>query len=67
MITIRTCSQLEQAEVMKSFLQGSGIESFIADESAALSTGSVRLQVGEEDAARAEELLRGGFPLEETS
>jgi hypothetical protein len=62
MITVRTCSQLEQAEVMKSFLQGSGIDSFIADESATLSIGSVRLQVNEEDATRAEELLREAFP-----
>lgn len=69
MITIRTCSRLDDAEVMQSVLGGSGIEAFIADEDSAVSTfgsafGGVRLQVKEEDAARAEEILREAYPKE---
>ena len=54
---------------MLSILGGSGIEAFIADEDTAVSMigtafGGVRLQVKEEDAARAEEILREAYPKE---
>jgi hypothetical protein len=67
MVTIRTCSQLEDAQLMQSFLGGSGIESFIPDENSATNLigpaiGGVRLQVEDEVAARADELLREAFP-----
>jgi hypothetical protein len=32
MVTVRTCSMLSEAQVMQSFLAGSGIESFLPDE-----------------------------------
>ena len=67
MVTIRNCLQQEDADVLQSFLRGSGIESFIADEDSATTLlgatiGGVRLQVKEEDAARAAEILREASP-----
>ncbi len=62
MVTIQTCSSLSDAEVIRSCLRGSGVESFLPDEFAAQNTwasalGGVRVQVMEEDADRAREIL----------
>jgi len=63
MVTIRTYLHLAEAQVDQSFLQAAGIEAFLPDEctstlgiSSILEEG-VRLQVSEEDAARALQLL----------
>ena len=54
---------------MQSVLRGSGIDAFLPDEMTVQNNwmwsnaiGGVRVQVGEENAARAEELLRDAFP-----
>jgi hypothetical protein len=61
MVTLRTCSGLEEAEVIKSVLAGSGVESFVPDENSVLwsnAIGGIRVQVEEADAERAREVLR---------
>ena len=65
MVTLRICSTLPEAQVIQSQLGGSGIKSFLPDEFTiqnnwmwANAIGGIRLQVAEEDAARAEEILR---------
>ena len=61
MITLRTCSELEEAEVIKSVLEGSGVAAFVPDENSALwsnAIGGYRVQVDEADADRANEVLR---------
>ena len=69
MVTIRACTLLVDAQTMQSVLAGSGIESFLPDELTVQNNwmwsnaiGGVRLQVNEEDAARAEEILNEAFP-----
>ena len=64
MVTIRTCSTLPEAQVIQSHLDGSGIEAFLPDELTVQNNwlwtnaiGGVRVQVLEEDVARAEEVL----------
>jgi hypothetical protein len=61
MTTIRTCSELEQAELIKSFLAGSGVTAFLPEENSVLwsnAIGGIRVQVADEDATRAEEILQ---------
>jgi hypothetical protein len=61
MVTLRTCSGLEEAEVIKSVLAGSGVESFVPDENSVLwsnAIGGIRVQVAEEDVDRANDVLR---------
>jgi hypothetical protein len=61
MVTLRNCSDLAQAELIKSFLAGSGVASFLPDENSVLwsnALGGIRVQVADEDAGRAEEILR---------
>jgi hypothetical protein len=64
MVTIRTCPTLIDAQIMQSLLRGSGVQAFLPDELEAQNTWGaiegVRVQVPEEDAERAEEVLRGG-------
>jgi len=65
MVTLRNCSDLAEAELIKSFLAGSGVDSFLPDENSALwsnALGGIRVQVAEEDAGRAEEVLRAFKP-----
>jgi hypothetical protein len=69
MVTIRTCAMMSEAQTMQSVLAGSAIESFLPDELTVQNNwmwtdamGGVRLQVREEDAVRADELLREAFP-----
>lgn len=64
MVTIRTCYSLPEAQVVQSHLEGSGIEAFLPDEMTvqnnwlwANAIGGVRVQVMEEDAERAVEVL----------
>jgi hypothetical protein len=64
MVTIRTCASLPDAQVVQSHLRGSGIEAFLPDELTvqfnwlwANAIGGVRVQVPEEDAERAVEIL----------
>ena len=63
-VTVRTCVWGHQADLIRSVLEGSGIEVFIPDESMGtlrphllLGTGGVRVQVRASDAERANELL----------
>ena len=63
-VTVQTCVWGHQADLVRSVLEGSGIEVFIPDESMAtlrphllLGTGGVRVQVRASDAERAAELL----------
>jgi len=65
MVTIRTCYSLPEAQVIQSHLQGSGIEAFLPDEMTVQNDwlltnalGGVRVQVWEDDAERAAEVLR---------
>lgn len=66
MKTIRRCDSIEQATMLKTLLEGNGIDAFIPDEvSAGLATflfntgqSGVRVQVADEDADAAEEVLR---------
>ena len=61
MITLRTCSELEEAELVKSVLAGSGVTAFVLDENSALwsnAIGGYRVQVEDEDADRANEVLK---------
>ena len=64
-VTIATCRDLAEAEVVLSALAASGIEAFIPDENMAslgpatiLDTDGVRVQVSGDDAERALALLR---------
>ena len=63
-VTVRTCVWGHQADLIRSVLEGSGIDVFIPDESMGtlrphllLGTGGVRVQVRRSDAERATELL----------
>jgi hypothetical protein len=63
-VTLRTCVWGHEADLLRSVLAGSGIESFIPDESMGslrphllLGTGGVRLQVHASDLERATEIL----------
>ncbi len=61
MTTLHTCSELEDAEVMKSVLAGSGVTAFVLDENSALwsnALGGYRVQVDDGDVERANEVLR---------
>ena len=64
MVTIRTCSSLPEAQVIQSHLGGSGIKAFLPDEFTvqnnglcANAIGGIQVQVLEEDAERAAEVL----------
>ena len=63
-VTIRTCRDLQEAELVRSMLEAGGVKAFIPDENAAslwpsqvLDTNGVRVQVSADDAALATELL----------
>ena len=64
-VTVRTCRDLPEAEVVRSMLEAGGITAFIPDENVAslfgasqvLDTNGVRVQVPAEDAELAKELL----------
>ena len=63
-VTVRTCVWGHQADLLRSVLEGSGMEVFVPDEQVGalrphllLGTGGVRVQVRAADAARATELL----------
>ena len=63
-VTIKTCRDLAEAQVVMSALQASGIEAYIPDENMAsltatniLDTNGVRVQVAADDAERARVLL----------
>jgi hypothetical protein len=69
MVTIQTCSTLPEAQVLQSYLEGSGIKCFLPDEMTlqtdwllSNAIGGVRLQVAEEDAERAKSLLQDPPP-----
>ena len=60
MVNVRICNSLADAQVIRSLLEGSGIEAFLPDESSMLppdTLGGIRVQVLEEDAGRAAEVL----------
>jgi hypothetical protein len=63
-VTVRSCIWGHEADLLRSVLEGSGIEVFIPDEYVGmlrshvlLATGGVRVQVHASDAERATELL----------
>jgi hypothetical protein len=61
MTTLRTCSELEEAELIKSVLAGSGVTAFLPDESSVLwsnALGGIRVQVADEDVERANDVLK---------
>jgi hypothetical protein len=61
MTTLRTCSELEEAELMKSVLGGSGVTAFVLDENSALwsnAIGGYRVQVDDADVERATDVLK---------
>ena len=61
MTTLRTCSELEEAELIKSVLAGSGVEAFLPDEKSALwsnALGGYRVEVEDEDVERANDVLK---------
>jgi hypothetical protein len=64
LITIRTCKDVQEAQLLRGMLEAGGIRAFIPDENAAglyppavLDTNGVRVQVASEDVALARELL----------
>ena len=69
LVTIRTCSNLQEAQLVRSMLTAVGIEAFIPDENVAgvnpamvLVLGGVRVQVAADDAEMAQELLEHEDP-----
>jgi putative signal transducing protein len=63
-VTVRTCKDLQEAEIIRSVLDANGITAFIPDENVAslyppqvLDTDGVRVQVAAEDLERAREAL----------
>jgi hypothetical protein len=63
-LTLRTCADILEAQIVRGALEAGGIQAFIPDENAAtlypsqvLDTNGVRVQVAAEDAERAMELL----------
>jgi hypothetical protein len=62
MVTVATCSDLAQAELIKSILEGSGVAAFVPDENSVLWGGVIggfRVQVAEEELNIATDVLRG--------
>ena len=64
LVTVQTCSSLQEAQLIRSMLEAGGITAFIPDENfasltapTALDTGGVRVQVASDDAEMARELL----------
>ncbi len=69
MTTVQTCSTLPEAQVIQSLLAGSGIAAFLPDEFTVQNDwmltnalGGVRVQVADEDTARAVEILEAHAP-----
>jgi hypothetical protein len=61
MTTVRICSDLAEAEVIKSVLEGSGVAAFVPDENTALWSnviGGYRVEVDDVDVDRANEVLK---------
>ena len=63
-VLVRTCNDLQEASILRSVLEGSGIEALIADENFAslypgvmITTGGVRLLVRATDLERANDVL----------
>ena len=54
MITVTTCSNNAEAELLHSLLTTSGIEAFVLDDAFG---GSIRIQVADENAETAKQLL----------
>jgi hypothetical protein len=66
-VTIRTCRDIQEAQIVRSMLEAGGVRAFIPDENAAglyptqiLDTNGVRVQVASEDVELARELLERG-------
>lgn len=64
MITVAKCSNIDEALLLKSMLTGNGIEALVPDEFTAqnappymFTNSGVRVQVKEEDAVNARELI----------
>lgn len=64
MITVATCTLLVEAQLIRSTLESSGLTVYLPDESTvgtaphlALPLGGIRVQVADQDAARAREIL----------
>jgi len=72
LVTVRNCSWLHEAELVKSVLDAEGIAAEIPDEHAAgiqpfygAMQGGIRVLVREADLARAEETLKATLPPSE--
>jgi hypothetical protein len=64
MVTVQNCPSLPEAQMLKSLLEGSGVTDFLPDEYTLQNNwmwtnaiGGVRIQVRDEDAGRAREIL----------
>jgi hypothetical protein len=69
LVTVKTCRDLHEAQLVRSMLEAVGIEAFIPDENfaglypvTALNTDGVRVQVDAADAEIAKELLEHEEP-----
>lgn len=65
MISVVHCGEISEAMLVRSVLEGAGIEVFLPDEFTAQNappytwaTGGIRVQVAEEDVEQAREVLR---------
>jgi hypothetical protein len=59
MVTVRTCSELAEAQLIKSVLDDSGVVAFVPVQSSVLwSNDEICVQVTETDVDRANEVLR---------
>lgn len=69
MITVATCNTIDEALLLRSVLEGSGISAIVPDELTAqtaptylfASPSRVRLQVAEENVAKARQVLEQNF------
>ena len=67
MTTVARCFMIDQALLIRSVLEGCGVAAYVPDEITAQtdpvifmgSMNSIRVQVGDEDAVTAREILRG--------
>jgi hypothetical protein len=67
LVLLRHCNDIHEAYLLRSVLEGDGIDAFIPDEfmsplhpATVLAAGGVRLMVRAEDFARAQEILDSG-------
>lgn len=64
MTTVATCTKAEDAHLVRALLEGSGVTAYLRDElqisvdlGASLALGGIKVDVNDEDAARAHEII----------